>query len=341
MINFKKHGVLLVGGGVCLVLLIVVSVILFRAMNDYQSVARDKQRAESRLNQLNQRDPFPSLENIEATRANLDVLNEQLSSLMKDLRRREFEIESIEPAQFAPMMERAYNRVAELATAANVTIPDRIQFGFDQYARGTLPASRHIPRLVRQLKTLEYVGELLVNSRITQLVSIRRVEFEILPDEEEEDARTGRRGAGGRAGTPAPTTATAVAMVAPAIATNALYRTERVHVVFTGRESAVWEALTQIVASPIFIQITDIRMENLAREVGRPIDLRTRAQALSRAAPTAATPTRVGVPGGELAVADIPRDERIVGGRELIQATLVLDVFTFIPGESGQQEETL
>jgi hypothetical protein len=69
--NWRKNIILVVGGGICLVLIVAAAFMLFRYRSSYAGVASQAQAAEQRLQQLNQRNPFPSEANVLVTQTNL------------------------------------------------------------------------------------------------------------------------------------------------------------------------------------------------------------------------------------------------------------------------------
>lgn len=310
--NWRKNMVLVVGGGIAALLIIAALVMLFRFQAGHREVSGQLDSALSRLQQLNNRKPFPSRENIALVEKNLQVEQASALELQAALQRGQLTPDAIEPAEFAPLLERVHKRMVKRADEAGVALPDAFTFGFGRYAAGELPAPTAIPRLVIQLKAVDAVCGLLFQSRIGELLSIEREVFEsgeVTPAEELSDLRLRRRQA-------ATTTAPVVSRVPPA-QTNDLYGVERITVSFLARETAAWDALNALARSPLFIVVADISLENTLAAGGL----------LGKKQPPAAI-------GGEQAVAaGVARypthDERVVAGREPVRVNLVLDIYQF------------
>lgn len=313
--NLRKNMVLLVGGGTAALLLLGTLVMLFRFQGGHREVSGQLESALSRLQQLNNRKPFPSPENIAAVEKVLDAQKSAATELQAALQRGKLTSESIEPAEFAPLLERVNKRIASRALESGVKLPDNFDFGFSRYAAGELPAAAAIPRLVVQLKAVDAICSVLFQARAAELVSIDRMVFEsdgeAAASEDVVDVPQRRRQqvAGKVAAT--------VAAKVPPAATNELYDVERVNVTFLARETAAWDALNALARLPLFVVVSDVRMENTLAAGGL----------LGKKTPPAAV-------GGEQAVAAgmaryPSHEERVVAGREPVRVSLVLDLYRF------------
>lgn len=326
--NWKKHRVLLIGGGLALLALIGAVVLLVQYSSRYSETASTLDRAEARLRQLNTRQPYPSPDNVEVLEGNLAVLREELTGLKQRLGEAGIVTERIEPAQFAPLLERTYRRMVARSQSLNVPVPDPGAYGYAVYAQGTLPDPAHVERLVRQAKLQEAIANLLLDANISSIEAMERTPFEEQAEVAEPDPgqgrfqrqqRPARRSPGGRGQDNLP-------LPEP----SDLYETERFKVVFTGREGAVWETLNTLAASPLFIKVVDVAIDNLGENLGQPVDLELLLNEARRTADNrAARPAPEQITSAVLAT--IPREERIVAGREEVRATLTLDVFLFSP----------
>lgn len=313
--NWRKNIVLVVGGGIALLLLVAVVILLLRFQGQYRTASGELASAVARLQQLNNRDPFPSPENIAVMQENLKAVQASAVALNDTLQRGQLAPEAIEPAEFAPLLERVSKRLGARAAEGGVVLPDKFTYAFARYAAGELPAPAAIPRLVVQLKAIDAVCSLLFQARISELVSIDREVFEAgeasAETEETIDPRRQRRVAAAAA---APT-ATAVQLPPPE--TNDLYGVERLTITFAARETAAWDALNALARSPLFLAVVDVRVENTAAVAGN----------IGKKQPPGAL-------GGEQAaaagLAHYPsHDERVVAGREPVRVSLVLDLYRF------------
>lgn len=308
--------VLIVGGSICLVLMIAAGFLLWKFQGDYAKVQEELQSAQSRLEQLNRRSPFPSAENLEKTKENLASIQSYYSNVVTVLQKDQVEPESIEPSAFAPLLERGTHRVFERAKANGVKFPERFAMGFDRYAAGELPAPEHLPRLVTQVQHLESLLNLLIDARISELTALQRTMFDTgatQTTEAEADPRSRGRG------TRAPAAAAVIDDKVPEVQSNALYAVERFRLTFSARESAVWEVLNMLARSRALFVVSSVRMENpLVIGAGA-------AQAAAKPAAAAAAPGQQGVPALPLT-----HEERIVAGREPVTVSLVVDAYRIL-----------
>lgn len=324
--NLKKHRILVIGGGLALVILIVAVVLLVQMSARYRETSSSLERAQARLRSLNQRSPFPSEENVRVLEANLDLVRGEVAELKTRLSEANIEVDRIEPAQFAPLLERTYKRISDRAASLNVPIPGQGTYGYAVYAQGTLPDRDHVERLVRQAKIQEYLGGLLLEAKVSRIDLLQRTAFEDAPVETEEDQRFVRRPTRPSSGQGSPTDI-------PRPEPSDLYQTERFTLTFSGREGAVWDALNRLGASPLFIKVVDVSLRNLGDDIGKPVDLQARFLETRRAAAAAGQGRGAGMEVTPQVLATIPREDRIIAGRELIEAKVVLDVFLFTPGD--------
>jgi len=307
--NWRKHMVLVVGGGLALLLLLVALGFLLSARGNHAKSSEELQQAMRRLEALMQRKPFPSPENVRHVEANLAAVADQAQALQEGLRRGALNVESIEAAEFAPLLERAVKRLSQQAAELGVALPAPFNLGLDRYAAGELPASEHLPRLVLQLRSMEAISQLLFQSRISSLVSIERQPFEFSSVPGEEPVMSARRRSTVQEAGP-------YVSLLPPPPSNALYVVERITVTFLARDAIVWEVLNQIARSPLVMAVVDVQLENTSAQKGE----------LGKAQPAKAT--GAGVPEGQIAAMP-SHEDRVVAGREPVQAQLVVDVYRF------------
>ena len=305
--NWRKHMVLMVGGGMAIALLIAALVVLFRFQGQYGTTTQALESAKLRLQQLNARNPYPSDENVKKTRANLATLTTQALSMQDMLQKNKIEGAQIEPAEFAQMLEKTSRRLQQKAQESEVLLPAGFAFGFPRYAEGALPSADAVFRLVGQLKTVETLCETVFQARIAQLDSLERETFE-------EGVVVADPGAGANARRRNVADATPTVSRIPLVEPNDLYSAERVTLTFQGRETAVWDAVNAIVRHPSFMVIADLRLDNTLALAGN----------LGKKTPVAP------ITGEKVLVPQYPsHDDRIVAGREYVVATLVVDLYHF------------
>lgn len=315
--NWRKYIVLIVGGGIALLMLIVAIVFLARSQGKYTQVKGELDQGMTRLESLTRRDPYPSAENIRQVESNLGALKDSVAVLQDSLLRGQIRPETIEIAEFAPMLERTSKRLAKRAAETGVALPANFTMGLARYAEGELPATEALPRLVIQLKTMEAIGQILLQSHISSIISIERQEFESGGTSSAEEQPMLRRRQAVQESQPT------VALTAiPMPASNTLYEVERFRVVFQARDMNVWEALNQLARSQLLASVSDVQLQNTAADkIGRATPLTPIGGERASAAPPGALALPARYPSHE---------ERVIAGRELVQVTLVLDVYRLV-----------
>lgn len=309
--NWRKHMVLMVGGGLAVLLLLAALVALVRFQGRYGEANRELDAVRLRLQQLNSRNPYPSAANVEKTRQNLAELQTKARALQQVLQKGQIQGEAMEPAEFAPMLEKTSRRMQQKAQEAGVSLPAGFSFGFPRYAAGELPVADAVYRLVGQLRAVETVCEILFQSRVAQIDSLDREMFEDAAPAGEvvaADSRRARRGTVENA--PAATGRI------PRAATNELYGVERITVNVQGRETAIWDALNGLARHPSFTVLADVKLEN------------TLAMAGTLGKKTALTPL-LNENNPAVAPQYPAHDDRVVAGRENVAASLVIDLYHF------------
>lgn len=115
------------------------------------------------------------------------------------------------------------------------------------------------------------------------------------------------------------------------------YQAERFVIGITGMEAAIWGFLNRLVSSPVVYAVSDLVLENTNTGVGSPVDMKSKLAAISAEA-RQAVPSRPGavmnIP--EATMEDISREDRIVGGRDLIKARIVIDMFQLAVDEAEE-----
>ncbi|HMO04296.1 MAG TPA: Amuc_1100 family pilus-like protein [Kiritimatiellia bacterium] len=339
--NFRKNSILIVGLGVALVLLIIALFFLITAQSSYTERWNQMNAAMSRLTALNNRSPFPSTENIDATTAQRDVIKASYSDVVRQLRGAQLAAETIEPARFAQMLEAAIRRIREKAAVEGTTMPAEPGLGFRDYAAGKLPPNdtNVMDRLVFQIKAIEHLVSLLVDAKVASIDGLQREHFDVAAVAAPVEDTSGR---GSRGAAPVDTMRTDGRVGqggVPVPGTSPLYTTERLTVQYTARESAVWESLSRLASSPVCYVIVDVQLANTAQNLGKPVDLKSRVATVVATRPSPISPLGT-VPSGASAIAagieSLSREERVVGGRELVKVSLVVDMYRFRDAVEGE-----
>lgn len=335
--NVRKNIFLVIGVSVALVLLLIAAVFLFSYQGDYRTHVSSLKAALAKLERLNTRIPYPSAENVERAESNLEQLSERYNALHRKIAEAQFSAEPIEPAGFAPVLEQANRRIRSRAREEGVVIPEALGLGFKDYTAGKLPPNdqRVMGRLIIQLKAMEDLINIAVDSKISQLDLIERDEFEAQQDGRSPAAEP-ERGRGRRSAPVAAAPARAVGGF-PMPPSDDRYQAERFVIGITGMEAAIWGFLNRLVSSPVVYAVSDLVLENTNTGVGSPVDMKSKLAAISAEA-RQAVPSRPGavmnIP--EATMEDISREDRIVGGRDLIKARIVIDMFQLAVDEAEE-----
>ena len=328
MTFFRKYMGLLVGGAIALVLVIVVSVLLFKFRSEYARVQSDLQASLMTLERLHQRSPFPNVDNVARVRENLYELEEYLDMLLGTLSRQQIVSEDMERAAFPSEIERTVRRLRASASEKEIRLAEGLAFGFDRYAAGNLPSQEHVPRLVVQLRTVEALCSLLFDARISELVSVEREVFDVERTQEELfDPGAVRRPGRAPAVVAAPAT-----RVAPE-GVEGLYTKERYTLTFFASDQAVRDAVNSMIESPMLMIIRNLEMRNEMGLGGISASARLEARLQPRDTP------RPGAPGQapRETVQPTLRDDRLVAGRERVRVTMQVDVYRFEHDEGVEE----
>ncbi len=316
--NFKKHMVLIVGGGVTLVLVLGAVFVLFRLSMSYGRVDSELQDALRRLNVLCYRDPYPSEVNVALVQTNLADLRTYHTELMKFLLDGQIDPANLERAQFKILLGNTIRKLQARSNSLAIELPQRFGFGFDRYAKGDLPAPGDVPRLVLQLKQVEAICMLLSQARISSIQSIGRQEFEASAQVvANEEARRGEEAAPQEASAPVPKEAWTDS--------SGLFSRETYVVTFTGKDSAVWDFLILCSKARPFIVVSRINEESTppilaAQPTGEP----------------GTTPSPAESTGAAGAPVVLSHDQRIASGREPVTVTAEVDVYRFLRQEKQE-----
>ncbi|MGA1530266.1 MAG: hypothetical protein ACO398_05905, partial [Kiritimatiellia bacterium] len=325
--NFRKNSVLIMGGGIAVLLFVAALVFLIISRGDYLKNRDALDSVRRKLDQLNQRNPFPSQENVELAKQNLSTLNDKYTALRDQLEGAQLPAEAIEPARFAPMLESAISSVLDRANEAGITTPETVGMGFKEYAEGKLPPNdpRVLARLVVQVRALEHILDAAFDSGISSIDALQRDNFELRDEPQPEpDPRETRRSRGRRGAEPVRQKVAPRSYVpgVPMPPQNPEFEVERFVIGLSGREYAIWGFINTLLKSEIIYSIADISLENLSRDkLGKPVDMTAKLTGLQNAARSAAQARPDQglslMPEPELDWTDLSKEQRYVGGRDL------------------------
>lgn len=240
--------------------------------------------------------PFPSQANIEATRTNVQTLEDNAALLRKEMNAGQITVEEgMEPLTWRALLTKRKKDLQDDARANNVGLPQQFSFGFQKYDDGTSPKNRSdVKRLTLQLKIVEQLCAIIFKSGAAAIESFAREEFE------EGGAVMSHGGAAGLE----------TAAKEPVL----LFTKEHFIIELKAREDALIALLNNLAASRMFTVVSFVRI------AGNPgVELRPAGKVGNN------SPDHEARTGTNAAAIDsAPRSERIITGRGKEQASTIL-----------------
>lgn len=313
--NLKGYR-MMVAGGVCTALALAV---LGGAIWSYKQQSRELSRAYRGLARLNARNPFPSAENVAQATENLEQLENRIGELETLLQRDPFPQNAVDASDFSARAQGMIERFKRRAAAAGITLPSGMEAGFSQYASGgALPELAHVPRLSRQLYSVEKVADVLIQGGVSSVEMLARDEFE--GEGGDASNQTSRR-----RGRRMPVAAEGPEGVGFAVQGEGRHPIERIRASFTATEDGVWRVLDLLASAPHFMVLADFRSKTETEILS--YDPEAMAKDSKGGAATAKFLSG-GLFSGDKALS---RQERIIAGDETIRVVLMVEVYNFSP----------
>lgn len=318
--NFRKYKNLVIGGGIALALVLITAYFLVRNQLRYARVKEDLERTGRNLRTLYQRKPFPSDENVAIEKQNLKTLNEQFTNILQAVEKSYIDAPPMESAEFSEQYLIRRNRMVRKAREAGVQIPVDFTFGFEKYAGGNLPGSPNVGRLSIQLEMVQRLVDLLIENNVSSIEALDRQVFEDAAlgnvDQQDRNPRGGRLRVR-RDPTPKPVASSKDAYRDDQ---NLLYG-ERFTLEFTAKESRLWDLLNALSGNDMFITITRLEVRNDRKPESYVVD------------PASLVEIPQTMDGAALPERPLPREERIIAGRESLQVKMEIEIIRFTHGE--------
>ena len=183
----KNQLILAVGGGVSAVLVLGSAALAFTGLSGAESARKNREKALSELSRLYQSDPFPSEENVEVARKNLEaaqdwieILDESLTVATNDWAKG-INLRRASPGEFSSLREETIQALYDAAPVGEdgtKIVPDSFAFGFDRYATGDPAQTPHVVRLLRQLRLTDKLVRLLYAAGPQRIETVGRIVFE-------------------------------------------------------------------------------------------------------------------------------------------------------------------
>jgi hypothetical protein len=273
-------------------------------------VSNEFDRSSSELMRLRTRALFPSVENISVAEERFDALEYKVGEYGAELKRDSFPAVATDAAAFSALAQDVIERFQKRASQAGIALPESSEVGFAAYAsQGKVPTAGQVPRLSRQLYSVERVAGLLVDCGVQSIVNLSRDMFEESGDTSRTVRRRSalnKRGAG--------------ELPASRVEASGAYYIERITVSFTADEPAVWRVLESFATAPHCMAVVEFSHRTQSDILTFVPDPRAGEVELSY------------LTGGFLAgESALTREERLVAGNEMIRVDLVVDVYNFNP----------
>lgn len=328
----RKHMPLLVGGLVVLLLSAALLYLLFSMQGSYGDSFDALTMAQSKLHRLTSRPVFPSADNVQAMGHQLKIYEEYLDGLSKDMRKGQGPELTIDRDGFRRMLEEGLRQLVNDARAKSVTIAPNLAFGVQRYIEGNPPSAEEIPRLVDQFRSIAALCNILYDAGIGELTSVERTVFEkdaqiAVPEED-----VGRRGRG-RA-EPVAAAPSAELFRDP----DGLFTKEHYVLSYRANDVAHRKVMDRLASGAPFTVVTQMEITNPARPAVVPPKSATDSPESAPPQPVAAGVWQAaGTRGGAPAAAPeiLPRELRVVAGRELSDVRLEVDLYRFADTASG------
>lgn len=310
------------GCWICALLLLIEGVCLFMIKSELAKQKKTLDRNQRHLAQLNNRTTFPSMENVRLLREKLSNLEAGVSDLENDLMRDPFPSDAVESADFLARAQDVIERFKNRAKHAGVALPETMEAGFAKYTRGGMvPDVELVPRLCRQLYSVERVADVLVRSGVDSIDRLTREEFET--DEKPvpmEPRRRRPRSERSRLKVPHPAVDSDFAGQA-----NGLYSMERINVTFTAKEDALWRVLDLIATAPHCMAVAEFSHST------QSTILSYNPETVKRGSGDEDETVRYLAEGILVGKTALSRPERIISGQESIKVWLVVEVYNIVP----------
>jgi hypothetical protein len=322
--NLKKRILIPVGILLFAAIIVVPAILLFKGISEFSVANQDLNRSVQELRSLYDKDPFPSAPNIQQENKNVEAMHQWFERLLAELRNNQILEEASTPTGF--ITQYGHIRNGLMKRAGRQTVDDNFAFGFERYADGSLPAPVDVARLMQQLRIIEQVATLFIESGVKQITEIKREEFESAGTGASEEAPEGaasRRRAGSRRSSRATPAASAQEPQA-----DGLHRKQHFSVRIMAHEVAVIEALNRLAAHKMFMVVTDVDFKKTQPDLQMPKAEEADGGTLAPDAPAKPKP---------VSEEDEPRQNRRVSGSTFdvpMDVTIDFDVYTFNAGAS-------
>lgn len=252
----KKNLFIIAGAIAVVVMVAVVGFLLYGEIGTFNEVSGKLDLSKQQLERPYHSNPFPSPENVEREKANVDALNTWFKNLTDDLRKGEMRVPEKNPGTLLKFMQETQKDLIKDAKSHGTALPGgNFLFGFQRYDMGAIPAPTHVPRLTEQLTVIDMISRMLFESGAKELIQVTRREFEEPANQPGHGRQFLSQVAPSASKTPA---------VKPS---EKLYETDHFSFEFKAKEMAIIEFLNRLSKHGVFIAVTSLEIEREGLDV--------------------------------------------------------------------------
>ncbi len=335
----KQNKLLVVGGAIALVLFLVAGAFLFLNLRQYATDTGAAEENQSRLTQLETRQPGPTAANVQTVSSNAVLLEKSLKRLQAELRRNQIEPVHKPGSVFNFYLKTMIDQINKAAEKQKMLVPAKFDYGFKAYVEGRQPATGEVARLTVQVQVVKSLMDVLLQARVAEMVAIERQMFEEGATPAVIPAAPEGRGGEGRGGEAHP--AVPGAAVYPLEPPDAMGLYTREHFTLTlrmtdERLAALMNLLTRDVLSGsqrMFVAVSRISLGGVglpkAGAAAETEPSAVRGEGRGAAVPAPETPLPAEVAATEKPAPPKQREDRVVAGRDPVTVQLDVDVYRF------------
>lgn len=277
--------------------------LLFSAMGAADEAANLYATQAAELDRLQNLPLSPNKKNVDALVAQKKDAIDAIEAFQSMLAGKAFPIEPMTPEGFQDKLKATKTAVVEKAQGAT-KLPEKFFVGFDPY-ESRPPDNKDVAALLgHQLKAIEWLFGQLIDSRVTEVKTIKR---EPLPEE------SGKPGA---------------AEKADKKGKGALLRTSTVEITMECRQNALATFLNALVTpkAPQFYTVRTIRLKNENEKGPQRVDPNALVADPGAISPPPGTPAAPGAPAAPAAPQPVAR---YIVGEEQLEVTLQIEIVDF------------
>ncbi|MDD5199019.1 MAG: Amuc_1100 family pilus-like protein [Terrimicrobiaceae bacterium] len=277
--------------------------LLYSSYAHFSEVSDTYDTQVARLQSLQNRTPYPSVENNQAYAALTTQYRAEYDKLLAQALKMQKPIESITPQAFQDRLRAYVSEVSAAAKLNGVTLNDAFYLGFDQY-RDTLPSNESAGALARELDAIRLVVDKLIEFKIREIIGIKR---DSLPEEGGAPRPEQPAAAGNRRSTVAE---------GPKIVTANSFE-----IAFVADQSRLRQSLDAIISANKFFIIRNLTIENSKLEGPK----KNEEASVESGAALPQPPAAQGTPQTSM---------RLLVGRETLTLAARIEMITFNPPDS-------